>query len=310
MSIDENGLLASVRYPDGGTRRLEYSPDGLLLAKVDANGNRFEHAFDSSGRLLRESDQEGGSWTFSRTAEPGGTIRTERTTAEGNVTTYLDLTTSTDVFTNTITDPSGGLTVYSRSSDGLKVNKSLPCGKSLAFEYGSDPEYKFTFVKQATETMLSGLTKTSSFGRTYADSNGDGAWDRITATETVNGSVSTVVDDTLAGTKRATSPAGRTLNLTYDPSNLLTTGIAMPGFHESLFGYDARGRLTSLSIGTRQWSTAYDASGNVSSVTDPENRTTTYHYDPVRRLSGVVRPDGTGVGFAYDLNGNDRRVFR
>jgi len=304
LTTDGNGRLTSVQYGDGGNNLLEYSADGLLLAKVDGNGNRFEHTFDSMGRLLQESDQEGGAWTFSRSVAASGQIRTERLTAEGNLTSYQDFTDSTGAYTSTITDPSGAATVFYQSADGLKATKSLSCGKSLAFEYGADPEYKYAFVKQATMATPSGLTKTTSLGKAYSDSNGDGASDRITLTQTVNGNVSTVVDDTLAGTRTTTSPLGRATLVNYDPASLLTTSVAVSGLYNRTFGYDARGRLSSVGIGARQWTTAYDSSGNVSSMTDPENRTTAYGYDAVGRLTGMVRPDGTSLGFSYDLNGN------
>ncbi|MGV8074262.1 MAG: hypothetical protein AB2L11_06890 [Syntrophobacteraceae bacterium] len=39
-------------------------------------------------------------------------------------------------------------------------------------------------------------------------------------------------------------------------------------------------------------------------ITDPESRTTTYTYDPVGRVTSVLRPDNSTLGFSYDLNGN------
>ena len=78
LEIDSSGRLSSVRYPGGGGYVLDYSSGGLLTTKTDGNGNRFEHDFDPAGRLLRERDQEGGSWTFSRTAEENGEITTKR----------------------------------------------------------------------------------------------------------------------------------------------------------------------------------------------------------------------------------------
>ncbi len=49
---------------------------------------------------------------------------------------------------------------------------------------------------------------------------------------------------------------------------------------------------------------AYNPEGFLESVTDPENQTTTYGYDPVGRITDISRSDGGSVGFTYDKNGN------
>ena len=304
LEIDSSGRLSSVRYPGGGGYVFDYSSGGLLTTKTDGNGNRFEHDFDPAGRLLRERDQEGGSWTFIRTAEENGEITTKRTSAEGNVLTYVDKTDSTGAYASTITDPAGGETVYNQSANGLKATKALSCGKSLAFDYTVDPEYLFPMLRQMTETMPSGLKKTTAMGRAYSDSNGDGTVDLVARSFSVNGRTWTVLDNTLEGTKTATSPLRRTTVVRYDPGSLLTSSVSIPGLIDTGFGYDARGRLASITTGARQWTMAYDSAGNLSSLTDPRSRTTTYSHDAVGRLTGVVKPDGTGLTYAYDANGN------
>ena len=130
-------------YPDGGYYGFEYTTDGLLTAKIEPEGNRFEHVFDSRGRLTDSMDDEGGHWNYTRTVYESGDILTEVRTGEGNLTSYLDHTDSTGVYTSTITGPTGAQTLYSRSGDGLTANKSLPCGMDLDFQYGIDSEYKF-----------------------------------------------------------------------------------------------------------------------------------------------------------------------
>jgi RHS repeat-associated protein len=101
-----------------------------------------------------------------------------------------------------------------------------------------------------------------------------------------------------------TSPLGRATSTFYDPNSLLATRLTIPGLYDTTFGYDTRGRLTSINSNFRQTAYVYDMQGNLYSVKDPENHTTTYTYDQVSRLTGIHRPDGTDVGFAYDKNGN------
>ncbi len=56
--------------------------------------------------------------------------------------------------------------------------------------------------------------------------------------------------------------------------------------------------------GEDQTKLGYDAAGNVTTVTDPENSTTTYGYDGLSRLISVTQPLGQTVRYAWD--GRDR----
>ncbi|MEJ2428208.1 MAG: RHS repeat-associated core domain-containing protein [Deltaproteobacteria bacterium] len=304
VTIDSTNRLTRITYPDGTFYSFEYTPDGLLSAKIEPEGNRFEHTFDSAGRLLAATDQEGGIWQYERYRESNGDGITQVTTGEGNITSYLDHTDSTGAYTSTITDPTGVQTVFSESPDGFRGSKELACGMELDFEYEVDPQYKFKFVKEMTESAPTGLTKTTLRNKTYQDTNADEVPDRITETITVNGKATTLVSDTLQATKIISSPVGRTVTTHYDPSNLLTSRLSIPGLYDTEYGYDTRGRLASIAINTRHTTFTYDTQGFLESVTDPENETTSYLYDPVGRITRISRPDKSSVAFTYDKNGN------
>ena len=304
LTIDSNNNLTRVTYPDGNFYDFEYTTDGLITAKIEPEGNRFEHVFDSLGRLTEATDQEGGHWQFSRTAYESGDILTDVFTGEGNLTSYLDHTYSTGAYTATITDPTGAETLFSQSADGLTVNKALPCGMDLEFKYDLDTEYKFKFVKDMRETTPAALEKVTIRDKTYQDTDSDDIPDMITETVAVNDSTTTLENNVLQSQKTITSPEGRTVTTLYDPYNLLTTSLTIPGLHETTFGYNTRGRLTSINTNTRETSFTYNPQGFVESIADPENHTTTYSYDLVGRMTGINLPDGTSIGFTYDGNGN------
>jgi YD repeat-containing protein len=38
---------------------------------------------------------------------------------------------------------------------------------------------------------------------------------------------------------------------TYDPDTLLTTAVSIPGLYDTAYGYDTRGRLTSITNNTQ-----------------------------------------------------------
>jgi len=304
LSVDANNHLTRITYADGSFYGFEYTPDGLMTTEIEPEGNRFEHVFDPTGRLTDATDEEGGHWQFSRSAYENGDILSEVLTGEGNLTLYLDHTYSTGAYASTITDPTGAETLFTQSDDGLTVNKSLPCGMELSFKYDVDPEYRFKYVKEMSESTPSSLVKTTQKEKTYQDSDSDDIPDLNTETITVNGKATTLENNVLQSQKTITSAEGRTVTTSYDPDVLLTTSLAMPGLYETTYGYDARGRLTSTSTNSRQTAFAYDAQGFLSSITDPENHTTSYTYDAVGRMTGINRPDSATVGFAYDQNGN------
>jgi RHS repeat-associated protein len=304
LTVGSNNQLTRITYPDGNFYSFEYTTDGLMTAKTEPMGNHFDHIFNSIGRLTDATDQEGGHWNYSRSMSANGDILTGVLSAEGNLNSYLDHTNSTGAYTSHIIDPSGAETVFTRSADGLTGNKSLPCGMNFTFKYDVDSQFKFQFIKEMRERASSGLEKVTLKERIYQDTNADKIPDLITEKVTLNGKLTSLVTNTLESKRTMTSPVGRATTSFYDPNNLLTTKLSIPGLYDTTFGYDSRGRLTSISTNIRQTAFAYDAQGNLSSITDPENRTTTYSYDAVGRMTGIHRPDSSSVSFTYDKNGN------
>ncbi|MBC8432063.1 MAG: tandem-95 repeat protein, partial [Desulfobacterales bacterium] len=304
LIIDGNSRLTQITYPDGNFYEFKYMPNDLMFAKTEPEGNRFEHTFDSNGRLTDATDQEGGSWNYTRTVYENNDIVTEVTTAEGNITSYLDHTYSTGAYESTITGPTGAETLFTQSADGLTVNKSLPCGMELEFEYDLDPEYKFKVVKEMTESTPAALEKVTSRDKTYTDTDSNDTPDLITETVTVNSKTTSLANNILLFEKTITSPEARTITTQYDPATLLTESVSVPGLFDTSYGYDARGRLNSINTNTRETSFTYNAQGFLESVADPESHTTVYAYDAAGRITAMYRPDTTHVYFTYDNNGN------
>ncbi|MGD8995123.1 MAG: RHS repeat protein, partial [Syntrophobacterales bacterium] len=81
-------------WVSGNFYDFEYTPGSLLTAKVEPEGNRFDHGFDAAGRLTAATDEEGGIWQYSRTTLESGDVLTEVLTGEGDLTSYVDFTDS------------------------------------------------------------------------------------------------------------------------------------------------------------------------------------------------------------------------
>ena len=304
LQIDANNHLEEVTFPDNTYYEFEYTPDGLMKIEKDPAGNSFEHIYNTTGRLINVLDLEGGNRDYQKTVLPNGDILTESHSAEGNYTSFLDYTDSTGEFTSRVIDSSGAERFYNRSSDGLTTTDSLPCGMELYYEYGIDTEYKLKVLKQLSKTTPSGLSQTTLIDRTYQDTNLDEVPDLISNTIVSNGKTWTIVKDALQSISATTSPEGRVVTSHYDSATLVTTNLSISGLLPTTYGYDTKGRNTSISTGTRETSFSYNTQGFLDSVTDPGNNTTSYSYDQVGRVAGITRPDTTTVGFSYDNNGN------
>jgi RHS repeat-associated protein len=304
LTVNANNHLMRITYPDGSYHRFEYTADGLATAKIQPEGNRFDHVFDINGRITDFTDEQAGHWQFLRSVDASGNIMTEVLTGEGNVSSYMDYTDSTGAFTSTMSSPSNAKTLLVRSDDGLLERTSLPCGTDFEFMFGTDPEYRSKFLKQTRETSPSGLQKITLMAKTYQDINLDGTPDVITETATVNGKPAILENNVLQAEKTIASPEGRTATAVYDPVTLLTLAVSVPGLYDTSYGYDARGRLTSVHTNTRGIHITYNVQGFPESITDSENHVTHYTYDEVGRVKCVDRPDNTSLWFSYDKNGN------
>ncbi|MCI5210561.1 MAG: RHS repeat protein, partial [Candidatus Electrothrix sp. ATG2] len=304
LHINGDNHLSQIVYPDNSAYNFTYTPDGLMTLEEEPNGNRFEHRFDGAGHLVEVRDEEGGNRQYSRQRLANGDVRIDSVTAEGNRITNLDNTSSTGAFATTTIDPSGNESTFSRSVDGLSTERSLSCGTSSTSKYGLDPEYRYKVVRSRTTQSPLGLTRTTELDKTYQDTDADEVPDLITETVSSNGRTTTLVHNTLEAEKTVTTPEGRTVTSQYDPTTLLTTNVSVPGLFPTVYAYDAKGRMTSVTIDSRTASLSYTVEGFLASQTDPEGRTTSYSHDPVGRVTGITRPDNSTVQFSYDDNGN------
>ncbi|MEN8246344.1 MAG: RHS repeat-associated core domain-containing protein [Thermodesulfobacteriota bacterium] len=304
LVIDENNFLSEIVNPDGKSYVFEYDTHGLMTAKFEPAGHRFEHEYDDYGRLSEVRDEEGGSWTYIYETDENGTTRVEVTTAEGNVTSYLDHTDASGFYTSIITGPDNAETFFSRSADGLTVDKSLTCGSQLNFQYDLDAEFGYPFIRESRQVSAMGLENVSTEDTSYADTNADKIPDLVTRTSSLNGKSSVVINDHLRSMVTKTSPAGRATRLYYNPATLLTESVHTEGFLDANYLYDENGRLTSATTGNRETLYTYNDQGLMASISHAGDAPTTFFYDTMGRPIGIEQSDSSSIEFAYDDNGN------
>jgi len=304
LTIDAQNHLTKVIFPDTTSYSFEYSEGSLMTEETDPAANVFTHVFDSTGRVGDIHDQEGGHWSYNFTTDLNENYIIDALTGEGNKTTYTDSVDPAGNYSSTIVDATGGTTYYYRTADEFSVSKTLPCGMDLDFEYGIDPEFQYKFLKKMVKTTPDGLVQTVLADKIYSDTDSDGSADLISDTISRNGNIFTFDNNTLSGQKNLTTPEGRDIGISYDPADLLVETISVPGFFDTTYEYDSRGRATSISTNTRETRFTYDSDGNLNTVTDPQNHMTTYDHDVMGRVTAVHGPDSTALSFSYDNNGN------
>jgi RHS repeat-associated protein len=98
---------------------------------------------------------------------------------------------------------------------------------------------------------------------------------------------------------------GKTLTFGYDGFSRMTS-VKYSDFsgNEVRYAYDANGNVTSLTYpGGKTVSYAYDALNRLTSVTDWNSRTTTYGYLKDGRPQSIAYPNGMTVSYTYDAAG-------
>jgi YD repeat-containing protein len=262
------------------------------------DGSRWiTETYNSSGQLTSSSDIDGNSATYTYT----GTLLTQiqtRTQDASGANTFLNQTTYLD-YTGT------NLSQIRTVSNGTEQVRT---------------QYKYDSSNRLTQVLVD-LTPTDALQT--ADSNSDGIL------EGVNGQSYTTTytyDGTSKRVASITQGDGTTVSFTYDASNRLwkitdakggvTTfnyvSITQTNVVDALnqttsYTYDTNKRLTKLespTVGGTRLTTqyAYDASGNLSSITDARNNVTTLQYDGNGNLTLTRDSAGNTVTRSYNTN--------
>jgi RHS repeat-associated protein len=120
------------------------------------------------------------------------------------------------------------------------------------------------------------------------------------------GNTVTLTRDPQGRVTQIREPAGRALTISYTGSNLRIDIIRDPIGREMRYGYDASGRLSSVTVpagGITRY--VYDAANRMVSVTDPRNITfLANEYDGAGRVIRQTQADGGVWTFAYTTTGD------
>ena len=308
------------------TESFTYDSRGGLLTQTDGNGSVTTFAYDILGRKMSE-----------KSPDPDGTGPLPAITATFAYDAVGNLVSTTQGDGRVVraaydrrqrevkrTASDGTFTLIAYDAAGNKATETDALGRVTRFVYDARNRLVATLLPDGTTTRL------------RVDGGG-----RVVATIDQAGATTTTVYDTLGRTVRETrsDPDGAgplvapATAMGYDSrGNVLFVTASFAGqagvtagdpAWSSHFEYDALGRKTketqadpdgSGPLGRPVTSFAYDADGNLTSVTDPRGFTTAFAYDRLGRKIAETSADPDGVGplgplvkrFVYDKVGNLR----
>jgi RHS repeat-associated protein len=312
LTVDANGYLSSVLNPAGEQYFLASTADGLLTGFTTPRGHTSRFTYDEAGRLIKDENAEGGSWTLTRSEGPQG-YTASVSSAEGRTNTYQIEHLPTGDDRRTDVAPDGTRAVELIKTNGLTINTAAD-GSIAETQAGPDPRFGMQApVSGETVKLPSGLIASHSVTRSTALSHPSDPLILSAHSETTAVNGRTFVRSYAPSTRTWTfkSPLNRqsvtTLNTKGRPA---TSKIA--NFETSSYAYTPQGRLDLITMGSggsvRATDFAYYTSGPsagfLQSVTDALNRTVSYEYDLAGRVTKQTLPDSRAIEYAYDANGN------
>ncbi|MDD5705612.1 MAG: PKD domain-containing protein [Kiritimatiellae bacterium] len=315
---DALGRQVATLFHDGTSTSNAFDVAGNRVAEWDQSGKRRDFEYDGMGRLT--------SVALPKTPDPARQFLPA-------VPRY-DYAYSAQGALLSIRDPLGRETRFAYDHLNRQTARTLPMGETEYQEYdaGGRLARKTDFKGQVTEYRYDSLGRTISIATTNAlqpsaFSLKSFSYDSLGRLISVVGPTSptsptcptnTYSYDTQNRLVRIATPEG-TLHYDYDPATDLKTRAWTDSGTETIYGYDALGRLATVSavqpteegVVTNVTTYAYNETGSRASVTLPNGVATTYAYNNLNRLTGLTHHDAAGRllgAYGYTLAPDGRRT--
>ncbi|HEV8436362.1 MAG TPA: RHS repeat-associated core domain-containing protein [Thermoanaerobaculia bacterium] len=288
-----------------GNYAFSYNSLGLLSQLTDPRTGLHKFTYDESGLLTKDEDPAGGFLSLTRTGTTGN-FTVVRGSAEGR-TESLAWHQSSDVLTTRpVTGSDGLVTTRNENGDGSK-NETSPEGVTTATTVGPDTRFGMSAPVMLTEsdTMPSGTKLNLTSSRQVFLSHDSDPLSLLTYSSTlgINGRVFTSAFTKSNRTVVTTTPAGRQITTVLNDKDR-PASVQVAGLASVAYGYDPRGMISSVTVGSRNTTFGYDARQRLKSIRDPLGRTVSYDYDDADRVTTETLPDGRQIQFSHDAAGN------
>ena len=307
-SYSPTGNIISVKNPEGGTALYTYNELGRMQSATDALGNTIEYQYDKLGQVVSLTDSMGAQTAF--TYNKNGQIAT-------------------------VTDADGGVTQYSYDACGNLIQTIDPMGNVVQYAYDA-------MNNQIKECRLSEEGEQTHITLYQYDKRGgmireiDPLLAEKTYTYDGSGNIISMVDEEenettvrynlnhlpvqinyyngrcdngsrLDGSQNNGSQNNGSPNNSSQNNGSQNNGSQINS-KEVKFRYNSRGELVEMKDWNGTAVLEHDSLGRLTKITDHNNRSTGYSYDPAGNITGIVYPDGSTISRAYDKNNRLKSV--
>ena len=309
-NYDGNGNLATVTYPDGAVRQYLYENPSFVTALtgiVDENGSRYATwAYDGYGNAIN-SQHVGG--VESVTLSFPSATATSATDVGGATRAYTSILSNDITLATVISESGAGITrtmSMGYDGNGNVIAKTDYNGNTTTHSYDTSRDLELTRT-EAYNTPLA-RTITTQWHPTF----------RLPAVITEPGRITTNNYDSggnLLSKTVTANGSSRTWSYTYNNGLMATATNPRTDVNDTTaYGYDASGNLTSITNALSQVTTFsnYDGNGRVGLITDPNGQTTALTYSPRGWLMSRVVTAGNIVqttSYTYDAAGQLTQVI-
>lgn len=318
LTYNKKGKVTKRVISSGGssiTEKYSYTPYNDIESYTDANGNITKYEY-TDGNLTSVTDAMGNVTNITNNSngaptaitDPMGRIVKMQYNSYGNVNkvTQSALSISTSFGYDNIsritstTDLNGKKTSYKYDKNDNVVSVTDPLNNTTLFTFdANDNLTKITNAKGKETTLTYDdddlLTEQSFQGSTKSFTyNIDGS---LSSSTSANGDIrdysydesGDIIDDDYA-------------SYTYNSKGWLSS-IEKDGKSIDYY-YDALGRVSSEEYDGQEVGYDYDDNGNVTSITYPGDKTVTYTYDALNRVTAVTDWNGAKTTYSYNDDGS------
>ena len=321
FEYDLLGNLTSITSSLGDTTRIAYDTHGLTMKSMtDARGNTTRYEFDGNNRLTKVSHPDGATRTHVYDCCAGIATIDEN----GNKTEFVR---GPLLHIEQFLDRMGNRTHYGYDRNGRLISALDALGRRLTLIY--DDAGRMIQVTDPARLELKMNYDPAGNLLTLEDQRGKQSQFTFNArnlpTTFTNplGQVNSITRDPLRRLHTWLNARGGKVSFAYDGDGRLSSeshdGVAVATFEydtcgnliaardsagETVYAYDARGRVTSIRYtGGLNLSFSYDPGGNISTITYPGGIVVTYSYDTRNRVARVTWGK-SAMTLRYDAVGN------
>ena len=319
-----NDQLLSLIHSDGTGIYLDYNQDGRISAAVSSNGDRITYLYDSSGNMISTTDavkQISTIYAYDDSRFMHNiTSLTDYNGAKiiygydqwGRLTNYAvegsSLRTEIEYGLNTVTttDQNGNNSTLTFNTEGQVTATVDSQGNHLRYTYDADGN----ITQMTSDNDLKNYFAYDEYGNCISITDEHGNTTSITY---VNNNIRTITDSSGNETtffydgnwniSNIRYANGTTASFTWDEQGCCVSVTDIAGL-ESSSVYDEKGNILSYSSNGKTISFTYDATNNITSITNTAGDQIFYTYNTHNQVTSFTDEAGTTTSYSYDTDGN------